>query len=118
MYESLNAVVWSIAPKAISSGKSMFDFATNIAVITYNDGFRGLLDVMSTLQLKINSELYNFSMQVDQRRVKAANRSASKKRSERPYFAWKRSRRAKLMLRRAVIWYWDSRVKVKNLASR
>ena len=48
--------------------------------ITYNDGFRGLLDVMSTLQLKINSELYNFSMEVDQRRIKAANRSASKHR--------------------------------------
>jgi len=51
--ESLNAVVWSIAPKAISSGKSVVDIAINIAVITYNSGFRGLLDVMSTLQLKI-----------------------------------------------------------------
>jgi len=75
--ESLNAVVWSIAPKAISSGKSVVDIATNIAIITYNCGFGGLLDVMSTLQLKINSELYNFCMEVDQRRVKAANRSAS-----------------------------------------
>ncbi|XP_011866020.1 PREDICTED: uncharacterized protein LOC105561015 [Vollenhovia emeryi] len=49
--ESLNAVVWSIAPKAISSGESVVDIATNIAVISYNCGFRGLLDVMSTLQL-------------------------------------------------------------------
>ena len=68
IYESLNAGVWFITPKAISSGKSMIDIETNIAVITYNDGFRGLLDVMSTLQLKINSELYNFSMEVDQLR--------------------------------------------------
>ena len=58
--ESLNSVVWSIAPKAISIGKSVVDITTNITVITYNDGFRILLDVMSTLQLKINSELYNF----------------------------------------------------------
>ena len=35
---------------------------------------------MSTLQLKINSELYNFSMKVDQRQIKAGNRSASKHR--------------------------------------
>jgi len=63
--ESLNSVVWSIAPKAISSDKSVVDIATNIAVITYNCGFGRLLDVMSTLQLKINSELYNFSMEVD-----------------------------------------------------
>ena len=52
--ESLNAIVWSIAPKTLSSGKIVVDIATNIAVITYNDGFRGLLDVMSTLQLKMN----------------------------------------------------------------
>ena len=78
--ESLNAVVWSIAPKAISSGKSVVNIATDIAVITYNDGFRGLLDAISILQLKINSELYNFSMEVIQRRIKAANRSASKHR--------------------------------------
>ena len=48
--------------------KAWFDIATNIAIITYNDDFRGLLDIMSTLQLKINSELYNFSMEVNQRR--------------------------------------------------
>lgn len=78
--ESLNAVVWTIAPKAISSGKAVVDIATDIAAITYNDGFRGLLDVMSTLQLRISSELYNFIMETDERRVKAANRSASKHR--------------------------------------
>ena len=51
--------------------KSVVDIATNIVVITCNEGFRGLLDVMSTLQVKINSELYNFSMEVDKRRIKA-----------------------------------------------
>ena len=35
---------------------------------------------MNTLRLKINSELYNFSMEVDQRQIKAANDSASKHR--------------------------------------
>ena len=53
-------------------------FATNMAVITYNDGFRGLFDDMSTLQLKINSELSYFSKEVDQRRIKVANCSVSK----------------------------------------
>ena len=65
--ESLHAVVWSITLKATSSGKSVVDITSNIAVITYNDGFQGLLDVMSSLQLKFISELYNFSMEVDQR---------------------------------------------------
>jgi len=43
----------------------MVDIATNIAVITYNCDFGGLLDVMSTLQLKINSELYNFCKSIN-----------------------------------------------------
>ena len=42
--------------------KSVVDIATNIDVITYNDGFQGLLDVMSIVQMKINSELNNFSI--------------------------------------------------------
>lgn len=75
--ESLNSIVWSIAPKTISSGKTVVDIATDIAVITFNCGFQGLLDVMSTFQLKINTQLYNFVMEVDRRRVTAANRSAS-----------------------------------------
>lgn len=38
--ESLNAVVWTIAPKAISSGKAVVDIATDIATITYNDNIQ------------------------------------------------------------------------------
>ena len=38
------------------------------------------VDVISTLQLKNNSESYNFSMKVDQRRIETTNRSASKHR--------------------------------------
>lgn len=75
--ESLNSVVWSIAPKAISSGKAVVDIATNVAVITYNGGFSSLLDVVSTLELKISPELHNYAMEIDQHRVRAANRSSS-----------------------------------------
>ena len=65
--------------------KSVVDIATNIAVITYSGCFRGLLDVMKIFQLKINSELHNFSMEINQSRIKAANCSASKHRKS----AWK-----------------------------
>jgi len=75
--ESLNSVVWSIAPKAISSGKAVVDIATNVAVITYNGGFSSLLDVVLTLELKISPELHNYAMEIDQHRVRAANRSSS-----------------------------------------
>jgi len=80
--ESLNSVVWSIAPKAISSGKTIIDIATDVAVITFNDGYQGLLDIMSILGLKIGTEIYNFCMMIDERRIKAANRSSSKNRKD------------------------------------
>lgn len=80
--ESLNSIVWSIAPKAISSGKDIIDIATDIAVITFNDGFQGILEIMKILQLKIGHECYNFCIEIDERRVKAANRSSSKTRKD------------------------------------
>ena len=39
--------------------------------------FLSLLDVVSTLELKISSEIYNYALEIDQHRVKAANRSSS-----------------------------------------
>jgi len=80
--ESLNSVVWSIAPKVISSGKTIIDIATDVAVITFNDGYQGLLDIMSILGLKIGTEIYNFCMMIDERRIKAANRSSFKNRKD------------------------------------
>ena len=44
----------------------------------YYLNFQELFDVISILQLKINLELYTFSMDFVRRRIKAANRSASK----------------------------------------
>lgn len=75
--ESLNSVVWSMAPKCISSGKNIVDIATDIAAITYNDGLTGLLEVMSTLELVISTKLYEYCLEVDEKRVKAANRASS-----------------------------------------
>ena len=73
-----------MAPKTISSAKTVVDIATDIAVITLNCGFQRLCYMLWAtdwmIQLKINTQLYNFVMEVDRRRVTAANRSASKNR--------------------------------------
>ncbi|XP_011706884.1 PREDICTED: uncharacterized protein LOC105462057, partial [Wasmannia auropunctata] len=43
--ESFNAVVWSIAPKTFSSGKTILDIATDIAVCKFNDGFTSIMEI-------------------------------------------------------------------------
>lgn len=79
---SLNSVVWTIAPKTISSGKRILDIGSDIAIVLYNDGFQGLLEIMKVLKLPIGNELYNYCSEIDNCRVKAANRSSSKTRKD------------------------------------
>ncbi|XP_011694080.1 PREDICTED: uncharacterized protein LOC105453644 [Wasmannia auropunctata] len=75
--ESFNAVVWSIAPKTFSSGKTILDIATDIAVCKFNDGFTSIMEIMQVLNLTIGHNLYTFCIEADARRVKAAERAMS-----------------------------------------
>jgi len=75
--ESFNAVVWSIAPKSVSSGKTVLDIATDIAIILFNDGMSGLFAVYDTLGLTTGPNLYDFCLETDAERIKAAERTIS-----------------------------------------
>ncbi|GFY33620.1 uncharacterized protein TNCV_4593321 [Trichonephila clavipes] len=48
--ESLNSVIWKYSPKLIGSGINV----TKIAACEYNDGSKNRIDLMRTLNLKIN----------------------------------------------------------------
>lgn len=63
--ESLNSLVWSMAPKNTSSGKSVLDTAVYLAVLYFNDGYNGILRVMDQLGLKIGLSCYNFCTEAD-----------------------------------------------------
>lgn len=75
--ESFNSTVWALAPKSISSGKTILDIATNIAICVYNDGFASILHIMTALGMKIGPNSYNFCLEVDEQRIRLAERSLS-----------------------------------------
>lgn len=75
--ESFNAVVWSIAPKTVSSGKTVLDIATDIAAITFNEGLSGLYSIYDALGITVGRTLFDYCMESDANRIKAAEHSIS-----------------------------------------
>lgn len=73
--ESYNAIVWSMAPKTIQSGKTIVDIAADIAACNYNDGLTSIMQIMKVLNLTIGQNCYNFCVEADARRVEIAERS-------------------------------------------
>lgn len=58
-----------MAPKSMSSGKTILDIATHIAICVYNDGMTPIMEIMQTLGIKIGRNCYNFCIEADERRV-------------------------------------------------
>lgn len=75
--ESFNSTVWAMAPKTTSSGKTILDIVTYIAVCVYNDGMTPIMEIMQTLGIKIGANCYNFCTEADERRVLLAETSLS-----------------------------------------
>ncbi|XP_011873476.1 PREDICTED: uncharacterized protein LOC105565135 [Vollenhovia emeryi] len=75
--ESFNSTVWAIAPKSTSSGKKILDISCDIAVRIFNDGMTNIMRIMQVLGLIIGPNCYNFCIEVDERRVKLAERILS-----------------------------------------
>ena len=47
--QALNAIIWSRVPKRTFVGKSTLEIGTYSAVLSYNDGAKGVLDVYHNL---------------------------------------------------------------------
>lgn len=117
--ESFNSVVWSIAPKAVSSGKTVLDIATDIAIITFNDGLSSLFPVYDALGLTVGRNLcleclrFLFGIRRKPHQSRRALTFRYRKRgSTQHYIDQKRAGGAKYGRGRAIVWCWDSRVKV------
>lgn len=76
--ESFNAMVWSMAPKAVSSGKIVLDIAVGLAVIYFNDGYNGIMQVMNQLGITIGLNCYNFCSEADATRIAQSERSLTR----------------------------------------
>lgn len=73
--ESFNSLVWSMAPKTISSGKIVLDTAVYLSVLCFNDGFSGIMQVMQQLGITIGRRCYNFCSEADATRIALSERS-------------------------------------------
>ena len=75
--ESFNAVVWSRCPKSVFVTKSTFEMAIHSAVMHFNDGTKGVMNVLSSFGIAgkvtcAKSRLHNIN------RVKQMNKKSSK----------------------------------------
>lgn len=75
--ESFNSLVWSMAPKSSSSGKSVLDIVVNLAVLYFNDGFFGIMQVMKQMGISIGLSCYNFCSEANAARIAQSERSLS-----------------------------------------
>lgn len=75
--ESFNATVWAMVPKGLNSGKKIIDIGTNIATSVFNDGLISVLHIIEVMGMKIGPNSYNLCVEVDEKRIKKAEKSIS-----------------------------------------
>jgi len=68
-------MVWSMAPKTISSGRKVLEIAVNLAVLYFNDGYKSIMFAMKQLGFTIGLQCYNFCTEVDEKRIALSERS-------------------------------------------
>lgn len=90
--ESFNALLWSMAPKTVSSGYKVLTVCSDLAVCIFNDGISSVMDVMSILGLTVGENCYSYCSEYDERRVEYSERSLTEKAKE-ARLALKSSRR-------------------------
>lgn len=70
--ESVNALIWKIAPKILSSGIKIVEIAAFLASCLFNDGMVTILHAFQLLDITIGPNLYNYCMQEDRQRIRTA----------------------------------------------
>ncbi|XP_058810026.1 uncharacterized protein LOC131675170 [Phymastichus coffea] len=73
--ESFNALLWSMAPKNVSSGLSTLSLCSDLAVCIFNDGILSVMEVMTVLDMTIRENCYNYCMEFDETRIALSERS-------------------------------------------
>ena len=71
--EAFNAYVWKRCPKDIFVSKTILDIATASAVVAYNDGALGIVNIMKNLNLHIGFYNFTLSKHTDLKKIKGMN---------------------------------------------
>lgn len=74
--ESFNSLVWKMCPKTSGSSKLIAEIAANEAVVAFNEGRKGRLQVMKTLGFSVGQNALEAASKVDELRIKEAEKAA------------------------------------------
>ena len=77
--ESFNNVIWTKCPKNVYVGRKMLEIGVASAVLHFNDGGKGLLEVYKNLKLSTGYFVFEGLAKTDKLRVKMMNIKASEK---------------------------------------
>lgn len=80
--ESLNAMIWCLAPKHLWHGKSTVEIASWISVSVFNEGSATLLKMLDVMDVDTGPIARKFVSQRDKTRIKRAERSSSEQSKE------------------------------------
>lgn len=70
--ESLNALIFTFAPKTIFSGAKCVEIAVNIASIIFNNGYSSILLLMNTMNIVIGPVTARICEALDEERISTA----------------------------------------------
>ena len=76
--KTLNAIIWTRCPKNIFVGRRTLEMGVNSAILNFNDGSKGLLDVLDYVDLS-GTVTINKGIKRDTARVKQAIRKSSER---------------------------------------
>lgn len=70
--ESLNALIWTFAPKTTFSGAKCVEIAVNIASSIFNNGYSSILLMMNTMNIIIGPVTASICEELDEERISIA----------------------------------------------
>ncbi|GFS72583.1 uncharacterized protein TNCV_4135861 [Trichonephila clavipes] len=72
--ESFNGILWKFIPKYIFVELQTLKLGAHMAVIQFNKGFRGLLDVLNQAQIQVGVNTVSGFAQLDEERINESKR--------------------------------------------
>lgn len=75
--ESLNQLIWKIAPKILPAGSKIVDIAALVAACTLNGGTSALLLFMHGMDLKLGWNSHEYARNSDENRVCATEKKSA-----------------------------------------
>jgi len=71
--ESINALIWSFAPKRVFSGAKTVEIASYLAASIFNEGYESLLKMMHVMNITIGPNAVAICTEMDNARISIAD---------------------------------------------